>query len=260
MQRKINIRIDDVCPDMNFDNFCRLRDLLLHHKVIPLMGIIPDNKDCKLAKMRTDHSDAEAWAEIYRLYTKEGWGAALHGHDHIYRTDSSGILNINKRSEFAGLDYQTQSCKIVSGKEKLRELGFATDIFMAPAHSFDETTIRVLLESGFRYITDGKGVYPYRHKGITMIPAPCTNFYDFPFGIYSVGLHPNTMQEKDFRWLENYLQKNTGRFISFSEAAGLSESYASKTWTTFANVLSDAYMKTYLFAAKVFLFLRSLVK
>ena len=52
MGRKVIFRMDDICPDMNYEKFARARDMFIRYHVRPLLGVIPDNKDLKLKEER----------------------------------------------------------------------------------------------------------------------------------------------------------------------------------------------------------------
>jgi predicted deacetylase len=60
---------------------------------------------------------------------------------------------------------------IARGKELLRKKELATDIFMAPAHSYDKNTIKALGQLGFRYVTDGYSLFPYIIGSLKFIPC-----------------------------------------------------------------------------------------
>jgi len=49
--------------------------------------------------------------------------------------------------------------------------GVETDIFFAPAHSYDDNTLRALSNSGFKYVSDGLSSKPYMRYGITLLPC-----------------------------------------------------------------------------------------
>ena len=42
---KIAIRMDDITPDMNWDNFLALKALFDRYHICPLIGVVPDNRD-----------------------------------------------------------------------------------------------------------------------------------------------------------------------------------------------------------------------
>ena len=48
MSAKYIFRLDDISYDMNFENFCRVRDLFFKYNIKPIIGVIPCNKDKKL--------------------------------------------------------------------------------------------------------------------------------------------------------------------------------------------------------------------
>ena len=56
------------------------------------------------------------------------------------------------------------------GNEILSQYGIKTDIFMAPAHTYDLNTLKALQELGYCRMTDGFGVRPYEWYGITFYP------------------------------------------------------------------------------------------
>lgn len=220
--KKIIFRLDDICPDMNYDKFERIRDLFLKYNVKPLIGLIPNNEDEKLKFERTKGSNVDdnfIWEELLVLQNESGWDVALHGYKHEYVTKDGGILNINNQSEFAGVNFDEQLSKIKKGKDIIEKRGFKIKCFMAPAHSFDENTIKAIKKSEIEIITDGVGVYPYDiYEDVIAFPVPATIFRNFPVGIYTICLHPNTMREKDFVRIENLIIKNRSKCITFSEA------------------------------------------
>ena len=58
--KKCCVRIDDVCPTMDYEQFKRALDLLDDYSVKPLLGIIPQNEDPEL-KIESSHADF--WSE-----------------------------------------------------------------------------------------------------------------------------------------------------------------------------------------------------
>lgn len=40
-----------------------------------------------------------------RRWQDKGWHIALHGYDHVYISENSGLEPFNNKSEFAGLSY-----------------------------------------------------------------------------------------------------------------------------------------------------------
>ena len=237
--------MDDICPDMNYNKFARVRDIFLKYKIKPLLGVVPANTDEKLMGMRKQGSykaDELVWKEIKNLADSNGWQIALHGYHHNYSKMDGGLLNINQRSEFAGDSYMIQTEKIVAGKKILIEKGLDPIAFMAPAHSFDENTLKALNNCGIYIITDGKGVYPYKIGDILLMPVPLSMFWDLPFGIYTICLHANTMHEKDFVKLERFIRKNRNKCISFGEGIDLYNNDWNK-YMIIMNKIMSSYMQ-----------------
>lgn len=56
---KITVRMDDITPDMDWENFTAFEKMFEAYGILPLLGIVPDNQDPKLAvgKAREDFWD-----------------------------------------------------------------------------------------------------------------------------------------------------------------------------------------------------------
>lgn len=166
---KILIRFDDVCPTMNWEQFENAIALLKGEKLTALLGVVPD---CQDPDLRIDHARTDFWEYIKELQ-RQGFTIAMHGFQHVFGLKADGIVTKNKISEFAGLSYEEQLKKISAGKAILNSHGIETDVFFAPAHSYDDNTLRALSECGFHYVSDGASCRPYKRRGI--ICLPCRN-------------------------------------------------------------------------------------
>ncbi|MEA4986607.1 MAG: DUF2334 domain-containing protein [Anaerovorax sp.] len=212
---KYIFRIDDIHPEMDWNNFFRLIDLFIKKGVKPLIGVIPDNKDQKICCNLFCNN---FWSIISDLQKNGKLDIAMHGYQHLYATKDNGILGkfgMKCQSEFAGLPYEVQNAKIKKGKLILEEKGILTDIFMAPSHTFDKTTLIVLNENGFRYITDGIGLYPYRMYGITLVPQQMAWPRRVAFGVITICLHLNSVDDRFLKELENFISINRNNCCSF---------------------------------------------
>ena len=109
------------------------------YNIRPLLGVVPDCEDKTIAVSAERDS---FWTDM-RRFQEEGCCIALHGYDHIYRTEEGGIFPLNSYSEFAGVPYEIQRQKIEKGLDIFREHGLKSDIFMAPGHSFDQNTVNI---------------------------------------------------------------------------------------------------------------------
>lgn len=210
---KVAFRIDDVSPYMDWHNFRRVAELFISRGVMPLMGVIPDNQDPALLKLPYNGS---GWAEL-RALKNRGWLVAQHGYQHVYTTQNAGLLSINSYSEFAGVPMAHQLTMLRRGQEILAGEDLASQIFMAPAHSYDDATLEALLAADFRTVTDGYGLFAYRRNGLTFIPCQSSKPHKLPLGIMTVCLHPNTMTPAEIDGLGQWIDTNKPLVCSYSD-------------------------------------------
>ena len=212
---KIAVRMDDITPDMNWENFRFFQELFEEAGITPLLGIVPDNRDENLHK-EEPHQD---FYEIMKNLEKQGWVLSMHGCHHIYSTKKGGMFPLNNFSEFAGVSYTEQKKMLEEGKRRLAENGILTDIFMAPAHSYDQNTLRALRELGFTKMTDGFGEKPYTYKGLTFYPISfqLSRSLKKKEGYTTMVLHANTITEKDKERYKNIFKEHGKDMISYSE-------------------------------------------
>ena len=217
---KIAIRLDDITPDMDWEKFRRLEKLLDENHIAPLIGIVPDNQDENLKR----NPVMPGFEMQIRKWKAKNWVIAMHGWKHVYTTKRGGVFPLNNFSEFAGVPKEKQREMIYDGKVKLQKQGIFTDIFMAPAHSFDKNTLTILKEAGFKYITDGFGSEPYEWRGLTFLPIAFQRNKDIEKneGYTTLVFHTNTMNEQDFLNFEKILQKHKKDFISYKEYLNVS--------------------------------------
>lgn len=205
MKQGLLFRLDDIAPGLSSANLARLEKIFDQYNIKPLMGVVPQNQDDNLIVQKQE--EETFWQEVKRL-TDKGWAVSMHGFCHVYCTQESGLLKANPFSEFAGLDYQTQSDKLKEGRELLQKHGIDTDCFMAPGHTFDINTLKALKENGFKYVTDGYTDYPYRREGLLMIPCTLTDPAMIT-GCDTVCIHLNNWKDCDFERLESFLKDNS---------------------------------------------------
>ncbi len=211
---RITIRMDDITPDMDWAKFLRFKDLLDKHDIKPLIGVVPDNRDGKLA---LNPAREDFWSYVKELQDG-GWTVAMHGLNHLYSTREPGLFPIGGKSEFAGLPLDKQDEMIREGKAVLEEKGIFTDIFMAPSHSFDKNTLTALKKNGFKVVTDGFGTEPFRSRGMVFYPISVSrgkSLKDNRDGLVTFVYHANTMDEKDFTKLAELL--GSGKVVSYGE-------------------------------------------
>ena len=200
------MRLDDACPKRDIAKWDRMEALLDKYGVKPLVGVIPDCKDPKMAQYA---EDTDFWTQRIQSWREKGWQFALHGYNHVFRTDCGGINPVNKRSEYAGVPYEEQKPMIADGVAILRGHGINPKVFFAPAHTFDENTIKALQEvSDIRVISDTPANKPYSKYGMTFVPQQSGHVRKLPFNTVTFCYHPNTTSEQEFVQLEDFLKDN----------------------------------------------------
>ena len=167
IMKKILIRFDDICPTMDWDQWERAMTIMNKYNVKPLIGVIPD---CQDKELMIDIPRKDFW-EYIRYLQSQGFSIAMHGYNHVFDTKTRGIINDRFCSEFAGHSYEEQYEKIRKGKEILVRHGIDTDVFFAPAHSYNEITLKALAANGFRYVFDGKSIKPMMRDNVICIPC-----------------------------------------------------------------------------------------
>ncbi len=212
---KISVRMDDITPDMDWEKFQFFQELFEKNNIAPLIGIVPDNKDDNLKK----EMPRKDFFEKIKQLEKKGYCIAMHGCNHLYCTDKGGIFPLNKFSEFAGLPYEEQYRKLEQGKRMLAKNGIDTDIFMAPAHSYDANTLKALKELGFTKITDGFGSRPYIYGGMTFYPISfkLSRSLKKSNGYTTMVIHANTVNDADKDFYERLFEEHGGDLVSYGD-------------------------------------------
>ena len=105
------IRLDDACPTMDSKKWDMYEKVFDECNIKPIVAAIPKNQD---SDMFYEKEDKEFWNKVKR-WQDEGWHIALHGYDHRYLINKSGLVPINKTSEFAGVSLEEQLNKIKKG-------------------------------------------------------------------------------------------------------------------------------------------------
>ncbi len=104
-------------------------------------------------------------------------------------------MPFNTFSEYIGQSLEEQRASIARSWRRFKDEGIHPPLFMAPAHSLDDTTLQALrAETDISWITDGISWRPFKRKGFNWLPQ---QFFRLrrppPIGAWTVCLHPNTM-------------------------------------------------------------------
>lgn len=222
--KKLIIRIDDVHPRMNWGNFKHLTYELLNRGQSALLGVIPD---CKDPKLEFGEFNSDFWNYI-RYLKSNGFVIAQHGYQHVYDIRGQSILVGEDQSEFSNHPYDIQLMKLKLGKSILQKENLSTNIFMAPGHHFDSVTLKALRDAGFKYVTDGHALFPFKLKASDLIFVP--QLFARPhgtfFGIYTTCCHLDNMKISD---IDIFLDKTNGyKVMPFSKVCNINHPIGSE--------------------------------
>ena len=207
--RALFIRLDDVCPEMNWEKMSAVESVLDRYRVRPILAVIPNCRDIRIC-VGPARSDFWPWV---RRKQSQGWYIALHGFEHVYVNENAGILPFHASSEFAGLPYAAQKEKISRGVEILRREGVSPTVWVAPSHSFDYDTVRALLDaSDIRVVNDGIALLPYSEAGVLWLPQQRFGFSGIGYGVETVCLHTNWMSAAEVTKMEQFVADNPALF------------------------------------------------
>lgn len=210
---KIAIRMDDITPDMDWEKFLAFKEILDKQGIKPLIGVVPDNRDENLHRAK---AAGDFW-EYVRDLQENGWSVALHGWQHIYTTKKGGLFPLNRFSEFAGLSFEKQKEMLEKGTAVLKQNGITTDLFMAPAHSYDRNTLKALKELGYRRMTDGFGRRPYTWQGMTFYPISfmMSRSLKKKRGYSTLVIHSNEISDEGMERYRKMFAEHKDKFISY---------------------------------------------
>lgn len=121
-----------------------------------------------------------------------GWELAQHGYKHENIGEGRGGLLYDDRSEFAGLDQEEQERRVGAGLDILQSHGLEPTTFIPPWHEYDRTTVRVLADTGFDCLNEGRWPLPRTIEGVTLVPThiPAITPHMIGAGVVTLVSHP----------------------------------------------------------------------
>ncbi len=208
-------RFDDICPTMNWRVWAEIEAILDRACVRPILAVVPDNQDPKLM---CAPAEAGFWQRV-RGWQARGWSIGLHGYQHRYENVDWGIMRLSRQSEFAGLPRAAQAEKLRRGLAVFEREGVRADCWVAPAHSFDWTTVELLGEMGLRIISDGLWPWPHTDRfGITWVPQQLWGeLADRGPGVWTTCYHHNSWDARQLQAFREDLQRCALRMTSLDE-------------------------------------------
>jgi predicted deacetylase len=157
-----------------------------------MLAVVPDNRDPKLVAGEV----ADDFWDRVRGWQSRGWTIGWHGYQHLYSTPSGGIMDIHAGSEFAGHTVEVQRGKLAAAARIFEEQRVKPTVWIAPGHSFDATTARLLPEFGVHVISDGFFWRVVQRHGCKWVPQQLWRFRSLPFGTWTVCMHMNGWTER----------------------------------------------------------------
>jgi predicted deacetylase len=238
------LRFDDLCPTVNWPVWNELERILCECKIRPIIAVVPDNRDSALA---VQPPDPHFWQRV-RDWQSLGWCIGLHGYQHTYVTRNPGVIGLNKRSEFAGLPYEVQREKIASALAIFAAEDVAPRAWVAPGHSFDQNTLRALLSTDIRVVSDGFFVNPARDAaGFLWVPQQLWRFRRMPFGLWTVCFHINSWSLRNVTRFAQNIDAFRSQIVSLDDVVsrtaplqGIGHAVGSRLWRS-ALVLKRAW-------------------
>lgn len=205
------LRFDDLCPTISPARWEKCRQLVEEFGIRPILAVVPDNQDSQLHHAPSDPS---FWTGLKDMEIA-GATIAVHGYRHLCRSRGPNLLDLRRRTEFAGVDFRTQREWIRRGFEILREKGLHPRLWIAPRHGFDHNTLHALRESGVEHISDGFARTPYFRHGLTWIPQQLWSPVVKSRGLWTICMHPCTASSSEIRGLRAFLESHAAAFTSF---------------------------------------------
>ena len=208
------LRLDDASSYFSKRKWMYVEQMLEEMDVIPIVGIVAKNKDPEIMH---DPYNPLFWDNV-RRWEKKGWVLGLHGETHELKNSGKGLVPVNNYSEFEGLSLNEQCIKLRRAIKIWKENELQPNVWVAPAHSFDNNTLIALKkETKIRIISDGFALFPYRYKDFLWIPQQLWRYRNFPIGIWTICIHPNLNTIEELKQIGAQILKRKRKFINAIE-------------------------------------------
>lgn len=241
-------RIDDVVPWMNWTNFEKIEKIFDKYWIKPIIWVVPNNEDYSIWNNNYNKS---FWTKINCLYSK-WWIVAQHWYSHKYVNTNWWILNINKYWEFAWLPYDEQFKKIEEWKRILESnLWIEIKWRMAPAHSFDINTCKVLKNLWFEYITDWIAIYPFIKYWLKRLPQQLWHPSKKYFWTRTICLHTNKYNSDFIKQINNFCKDNHDKILWDFNNIDYHTNFIEKIISFFWSIKLKLFSKLYFYKNKI---------
>jgi len=212
---KYIIRLDDACHQMPIYKWKKFETFFINNGIKPIVGVVPDNKDEVLG----NEFDQNFWDRV-RNWENLGWSIAIHGLNHILKPidETKTYFGFGKKSEFVGLPEKEQKIIIKKSLELFNYNKVNPKIFMAPSHAFDKITLESLKDvSSIKLITDGFSFRPFIKDDYIFLPQQLWSVRKMPFGLFTICIHPTTMNEVEIELLLEKIKSISCNIISIED-------------------------------------------
>ena len=235
MMSKYLIRLDDACPTQHHYNWRQIENILDKYNIKPIVAVVPD---CKDPNLQHDKPDESFWS-LVKSWAIKGWTIGMHGYQHLFVhvEKNNSLVPFHTRTEFAGMTYEEQSSKIRNAWNIFLENSLKPTIWVAPAHTFDVNTLNALyMFTDIRMVSDCFALNFFTFKNFLFIPQQLWHFSKMPFGLWTICLHPNNMDEKEIFRLEGWLKDYQESFIDLSQLQ-----FSNRKWSFVEKVINDYF-------------------
>jgi predicted deacetylase len=216
MNSRFLVRFDDICPTMNWTVWSDIERILDAQGIQPLVAVVPDNQDQHL---RVGPALPNFWDRV-RDWQQRGWSIGWHGYQHLYAEKNAGLVGVHSGSEFAGASEEEQRDRLDSAARIFREQGVTPAVWIAPGHSFDWTTVRLLREHGVTAISDGYFLRPVRWNHSVWVPQQLWRFRKMRIGLWTVCYHHNSWHDRDLEQFETDVVRFRRQIVSLTDVLG----------------------------------------
>jgi hypothetical protein len=193
----------------------KFETFFINNGIKPIVGVVPDNKDEVLG----NEFDQNFWDRV-RNWENLGWSIAIHGLNHILKPidETKTYFGFGKKSEFVGLPEKEQKIIIKKSLELFNYNKVNPKIFMAPSHAFDKITLESLKDvSSIKLITDGFSFRPFIKDDYIFLPQQLWSVRKMPFGLFTICIHPTTMNEVEIELLLEKIKSISCNIISIED-------------------------------------------
>jgi len=207
MLAKYIFRLDDATEYSDINKWNKIENIFDEFNIKPIVAVTPDNKDPELF---FTNQNPDFWNKV-REWKNKDWTIAMHGYQHLFHPikRSELIIPFYDRSEFGGLSVDEQRSKIRRSLDIFKENDIEPSAWVAPAHSFDQNTLKALkLETDIKIVSDGIALLPYNESDFNFIPQQLWHVQKKLFGLWTICLHPDMMSYDQIELLQEDIYKS----------------------------------------------------